>query len=161
MSESEARPVGVPWPAGERHGPSRVIGGLIWLAFIVFPLISAIGEHNSPLGNVLVIGGAAAFVAIYAYMVVDLAGAPGQPGAPGTAAGDGRRRRRAHLRRQLRVGVSVHLLRGVYGGGGTLCARLPRSPAVGGPGVGRHRWSREVGPAGRSATGRAPWEWDC
>ncbi|HET6870599.1 MAG TPA: histidine kinase [Solirubrobacteraceae bacterium] len=43
---------------------------LIWLAFIVFPLLDAIGKHEPVVRHGLIIGGAALFVAAYASMVL-------------------------------------------------------------------------------------------
>ncbi len=71
-------------PAGRRWGPfltsslffRRSPGGvrtgaaLIWLAFIVFPLVDAIGKHEPVVRHGLVIGGAALFVAAYVSMVM-------------------------------------------------------------------------------------------
>ncbi|MBV9604166.1 MAG: hypothetical protein JO027_03620 [Solirubrobacterales bacterium] len=55
-----------------RRSPSgvRMFAALIWLAFIVFPLIDAIGKRQPVLKHVLVIGGSLVFVAAYAVMVV-------------------------------------------------------------------------------------------
>ncbi len=52
-------------PGGMRAGAA-----LIWLAFIVFPLLNAIGKHGPVVRHGLVIGGAALFVAAYASMVM-------------------------------------------------------------------------------------------
>ncbi|HUA48853.1 MAG TPA: histidine kinase, partial [Solirubrobacteraceae bacterium] len=48
----------------------RATGALVWLAFIVFPLVNAIGKHGTPLQQGAIIAGAAAFVAAYAAMVL-------------------------------------------------------------------------------------------
>jgi two-component system sensor histidine kinase DesK len=55
-----------------RGSPSRVRTGaaLVWLAFIVFPLVDAIGKHEPVVKHGLVIGGAALFVAAYVGMVM-------------------------------------------------------------------------------------------
>jgi two-component system, NarL family, sensor histidine kinase DesK len=52
-------------PSGIRAGAA-----LIWLAFIVFPLLNAIGKHEPAVKHGLIIGGAALFVAAYAGMVM-------------------------------------------------------------------------------------------
>ena len=52
-------------PSGVRAGAA-----LIWLAFIVFPLLNAIGKDEPVLQHGLIIGGAALFVAAYAGMVM-------------------------------------------------------------------------------------------
>ena len=51
-------------------GGIRVFAALIWLAFIVFPLLDAVGKHEPVLRHGLIIGGAALFVAAYASMVI-------------------------------------------------------------------------------------------
>jgi two-component system, NarL family, sensor histidine kinase DesK len=48
----------------------RSTGALVWLAFIVFPLVNAIGKHGSALQQGLIIAGAALFVACYVTMVL-------------------------------------------------------------------------------------------
>jgi two-component system, NarL family, sensor histidine kinase DesK len=55
-----------------RHAPRAVrsTSAVIWLAFIVFPLIDAFGKHGSVLQRGLIIAGAIAFVAAYVAMVV-------------------------------------------------------------------------------------------
>jgi two-component system sensor histidine kinase DesK len=45
-------------------------GGLIWLAFVVFPVLNAIGRHESVLQHGLAIAGAVAFVAAYIGLVL-------------------------------------------------------------------------------------------
>src|SRR5579884_2700738 len=71
-------------PAGRRFGPLltgtlfyrrsrggvRMFAALVWLGFIVFPLINAIGKHQPLVRHGLVIGGAALFVAAYVGMVM-------------------------------------------------------------------------------------------
>jgi two-component system sensor histidine kinase DesK len=49
---------------------ARAIGAFIWLGFIVFPLINALGKNGRPLGHGLIIGGAALFVAAYVSMIM-------------------------------------------------------------------------------------------
>ena len=58
----------VPFPHASRG--VRSTGALVWLAFIVFPLINAIGKHGSALQQGLTITGAALFVAAYVTMVL-------------------------------------------------------------------------------------------
>jgi two-component system, NarL family, sensor histidine kinase DesK len=50
---------------GQRPGAMRVAMGLIWLAFIVFPLINAVTNHGSAVRHGLTFLGAAVFVAAY------------------------------------------------------------------------------------------------
>jgi DNA-binding NarL/FixJ family response regulator/signal transduction histidine kinase len=45
-------------------------GALIWLAFVVFPVINAIGRHESVLGHGLAIAGAVLFVTAYVALVL-------------------------------------------------------------------------------------------
>jgi two-component system sensor histidine kinase DesK len=60
-----------------RRSPSGIRAGaaLIWLAFIVFPLLNAIGKDEPAIKHGLIIGGAAVFVAAYAGMVMTWRGA--------------------------------------------------------------------------------------
>jgi hypothetical protein len=51
-------------------GGGRYLAALVWLLFVVFPVLNAIGKHGSPVGHGLIIGGAALFVATYATLVV-------------------------------------------------------------------------------------------
>jgi two-component system sensor histidine kinase DesK len=51
-------------------GGIRLFAALIWLGFIVFPLIDAIGERGPVVRHGLIIGGAALFVAAYVSMVM-------------------------------------------------------------------------------------------
>jgi two-component system, NarL family, sensor histidine kinase DesK len=55
-----------------RRSPSgiRAFAALIWLGFIVFPLLNAIGKHEPVVRHGFVIGGAALFVAAYVGMVM-------------------------------------------------------------------------------------------
>jgi two-component system sensor histidine kinase DesK len=48
----------------------RIFAALVWLAFIVFPLIDAIGKRGLVVRHGLAIGGAAVFVAAYVSMVM-------------------------------------------------------------------------------------------
>ena len=61
-------------------GGTRILAACIWLAFIVFPLLNAIGKHGPPLEHGLVIGGAALFVGGYVMLV--LRTRRGSPAAP-------------------------------------------------------------------------------
>lgn len=56
-------------------GGVRMFAALVWLGFIVFPLIDAIGQHEPLIRHALVIGGAAVFVAAYVGMVMSWRGA--------------------------------------------------------------------------------------
>jgi two-component system, NarL family, sensor histidine kinase DesK len=64
-------------PGGMRAGAA-----LIWLGFIVFPLVDAIGKHEPVLRHGLVIGGAALFVAAYVGMVMSWRGGTRQTRLP-------------------------------------------------------------------------------
>lgn len=55
---------------GNTHGLSRAFPALVWLGFILFPLVDAITTHASPVAKVLTIAGAAAFVAAYLGLVL-------------------------------------------------------------------------------------------
>ncbi len=72
MSESELRPAGFGWALrdGRPRGASSNAAALIWLGFIVFPLVNALGRHGPVLGRAVVIAGAVGFVAIYVWMVL-------------------------------------------------------------------------------------------
>ena len=65
-----------------RRSPNgvRAIAACVWLGFVIFPLLNAIGKHGPPLEHGLVIGGAAVFVAGYVLLVLrwrdDSAGVP-------------------------------------------------------------------------------------
>ncbi len=56
--------------AGRPRGRSRGAAALVWLAFIVFPLVDAISSHGPTLGHLLTIAGAGVFVAGYVWLVV-------------------------------------------------------------------------------------------
>ena len=51
-------------------GGVRYLAALVWLLFVIFPVLNAIGKHGSPLSHGLIIGGAALFVATYATLVM-------------------------------------------------------------------------------------------
>ncbi len=58
-------------PFSERGGPRLGrAGALIWLGFIVFPVVNAVAQKESALSHALVIAGAAAFVAAYIGLVL-------------------------------------------------------------------------------------------
>lgn len=61
---------GGPWIEQRRHGWMRASMALIWLAFIVFPLITAVANSGSFTRHVLTLAGAAAFVAAYIGLIV-------------------------------------------------------------------------------------------
>jgi two-component system, NarL family, sensor histidine kinase DesK len=65
----------------ERRNPHavRAVAAIVWLAFIVFPLANAIGKKGSALEQVLVIAGAATFVACYVVLVLHWRGHPRTP----------------------------------------------------------------------------------
>ncbi len=58
------------WMAGPSAGGRSRLAALIWLAFIVFPLINAVTNRGSELDHVLTITAAALFVASYVWMVL-------------------------------------------------------------------------------------------
>ena len=55
-----------------RRPPTRVrgIAATVWLGFVIFPLLNAIGKHGPPLEHGLVIAGATVFVAGYVLLVL-------------------------------------------------------------------------------------------
>jgi two-component system, NarL family, sensor histidine kinase DesK len=55
---------------GNTHGRSRAFPALVWLGFILFPLVDAITTHASPVAKALTIVGATAFVASYLALVL-------------------------------------------------------------------------------------------
>ena len=57
----------------------RAVAAIVWLAFIVFPLANAIGKKGTPLEEVLVIAGAAVFVAAYVVLVLQWRNHPRTP----------------------------------------------------------------------------------
>jgi hypothetical protein len=57
----------------------RAVAAIVWLAFIVFPLANAIGKKGTALEQVLVIAGAALFVACYVILVLHWRGHPRTP----------------------------------------------------------------------------------
>jgi two-component system, NarL family, sensor histidine kinase DesK len=58
------------WARGSGNGGPRTVALLVWLGFIVFPLVDAIGNHAPLVHHILSIAGAAAFVALYAALVM-------------------------------------------------------------------------------------------
>ncbi len=69
---------GYPLDARNPHA-IRAVAAVVWLAFIVFPLANAIGTKGTPLERVLVIAGAAAFVAAYVVLVIHWRNQPRGP----------------------------------------------------------------------------------
>ena len=65
----------------DRRNPHamRAVAGIVWLAFIVFPLGNAIGKKGTPLEEILVIAGATVFVAAYVVLVLHWRGHPRTP----------------------------------------------------------------------------------
>jgi hypothetical protein len=63
------------WVQGRPRGRFGLPAGLIWLAFIVFPLIDAVTNKGPVVGHVLAIVGAALFVAAYVWLVLHAFGA--------------------------------------------------------------------------------------
>ncbi len=58
------------WMAGPRAGGRSLLAALVWLAFIVFPLVNAVTNKGSVLDKVLTITAATLFVASYVWMVL-------------------------------------------------------------------------------------------
>ncbi|MEO6859086.1 MAG: sensor histidine kinase [Solirubrobacteraceae bacterium] len=58
------------WVQGRPRGRFGLPAALIWLAFIVFPLIDAVTNKGAAVGHVLAIVGAALFVAGYVWLVL-------------------------------------------------------------------------------------------
>lgn len=58
------------WFEGRPRGFAKTTGAFIWLAFILFPAVNAIGRHGSDLGRALSIAGAVLFVAAYIALVL-------------------------------------------------------------------------------------------
>ena len=69
---------GYPLDARNPHAV-RAVAAVVWLAFIVFPLANAIGAKGTPLGRVVVIAGAAVFVAAYVVLVIHWRNQPRGP----------------------------------------------------------------------------------
>jgi two-component system sensor histidine kinase DesK len=65
----------VTWIQGRPRGRFGLPAALIWLAFIVFPLIDAVTNRGPVVGHVLAIVGAAVFVAAYVWLVLHAFGA--------------------------------------------------------------------------------------
>jgi two-component system, NarL family, sensor histidine kinase DesK len=57
----------------------RAVAAIVWLAFIFFPLGNAIGKKGTALEQILVIAGAAVFVACYVILVMHWRGQPRAP----------------------------------------------------------------------------------
>lgn len=72
-SASAEGPMG--WVQGRPRGRFGLPAALIWLAFIVFPLIDAVTNKGPVVGHVLAIVGAALFVAAYVWLVLHAFGA--------------------------------------------------------------------------------------
>jgi two-component system, NarL family, sensor histidine kinase DesK len=58
-----------PWAHGRPLSRSRALAGLVWLGFIVAPLIDAIGHGGHGAGYALTIAAAAAFAVFYVWLV--------------------------------------------------------------------------------------------
>jgi two-component system, NarL family, sensor histidine kinase DesK len=56
------------WRHGQRSG--RALAGVVWVAFILFPLLNALTTRDTTLGRILTIIGAVIFTAAYAWMVL-------------------------------------------------------------------------------------------
>jgi two-component system, NarL family, sensor histidine kinase DesK len=66
---------------GNTHGRVRAFPALIWLGFILFPLVDAVTTHASPVAKALTIVGALAFVASYLGLVLMWRQRPWRPQA--------------------------------------------------------------------------------
>jgi two-component system sensor histidine kinase DesK len=84
-----ADPAGRPiaWGQGRPRGRFGLPAALIWLAFIVFPLIAAITNKGPVVGHVLAIAGAALFVAGYVWLVLHAFGSKQTPVAQAVCVG--------------------------------------------------------------------------
>jgi two-component system, NarL family, sensor histidine kinase DesK len=60
---------------GGPAGRDRILPGMVWLLFIVFPLVDALTNRGSTVGRILTIVAAAAFVALYVWLLTILWGA--------------------------------------------------------------------------------------
>jgi two-component system, NarL family, sensor histidine kinase DesK len=58
------------WHAGRPGGKSRIVGLLIWLVFILVPVVDAITNDGSPTEHLLAIAGAGVFSAVYIWLVM-------------------------------------------------------------------------------------------
>jgi hypothetical protein len=58
------------WHAGRPGGKSRIVGLLIWLVFILVPVVDAITNDGPPTEHLLAIAGAALFSATYVWLVM-------------------------------------------------------------------------------------------
>jgi two-component system, NarL family, sensor histidine kinase DesK len=56
--------------SGRPLGGPRLLGGFIWVLFIVFPVLNALGSGGKPHNHGLVVGGAILFVAAYVWLVL-------------------------------------------------------------------------------------------
>jgi two-component system, NarL family, sensor histidine kinase DesK len=64
------RPLRGLWFDQRVRGASRMTGAFVWLAFILFPAVSAFAKHGSALHHGLIIAGAVAFVAAYIALIL-------------------------------------------------------------------------------------------
>jgi two-component system sensor histidine kinase DesK len=62
------------WRRGRPQGRFGLPAALVWLAFIVFPLIDAVTNRGPALGHLLAIGGTALFVVAYVWLVFNAFG---------------------------------------------------------------------------------------
>ena len=80
LTGGETPPNGGASPLDHRNPQAvRAVAAVVWLAFILFPLGNAIGKKGTTLEEVLVIAGAAAFVACYVVLVLHWRGHPRTP----------------------------------------------------------------------------------
>ena len=79
------------WMAGPRPGGRSRLAALIWLAFIVFPLVNAITNQGSRWTRSSPITAAALFVGIYVWMVLTAFGSRPPVGGADPVRGPDRR----------------------------------------------------------------------
>jgi two-component system, NarL family, sensor histidine kinase DesK len=68
--DPDERPLRGLWFDQRVRGASRMTGAFVWLAFILFPAVSAFAKHGSALHHGLIIAGAVAFVAAYIALIL-------------------------------------------------------------------------------------------
>lgn len=65
--------------SGRRRTDIGIGAGLIWLAFIIFPLVDAVANNGPALGHVLAIVGAGVFAGVYAWLIYQWRANAGRP----------------------------------------------------------------------------------
>ncbi len=64
------RPMRGLWFEGRPRGAARMSAAFIWLAFIIFPVVTAFAKHGTAVAHGLTIGGAVVFVIAYITLVM-------------------------------------------------------------------------------------------